>query len=347
VDNYLQFEPRIQDFGDDYHRPDEEVFADVDNEVRNLRHKYRKFTDYVYAIRVIERYMAKLAEKYGGKRNLEEAIELGTCREYIPPMPTFRHTKENVALCENGMMLSNIDTDQQDYDLDEETQAAVDAIEGRMFSQGMEIVESDLVYLPFAIDKKTMINMDTETDAITRELEALQNYSVAMSSSKKKKGKSKHNIAKEVKRRRKMLAKAHEPETVGDMIRRWNESVYEDPYLEGSNDMVMYRGIMIRQTELNDMKLDEALTKCGFKSKDDYSGIRNKNLRKMIKKNNKAEKKRKKKKYDFDSEDMDEFIDAYNDSDAFGTEFGKNFEAFEREMLAFDAAGMRRAMEED
>jgi len=345
VDNYLQFEPRIQDFGDDYHRPDEEVFADVDNEVRNLRRKYRKYTDYVYAIRVIERYMAKLAEKYGGKKNLEEAIDLGTCREFIPPIPTFRHTKANIAQCENGMMVSTIDESQQDYELDEETREALDAIGDRRFSRGMDIIESDLVYLPFAIDKKTMVNMET-TDEITRELETLQNYSTSMSTGKKKK-KSKHNILKEVKRRRKMLAKLNEPETVGDMIRDWNESIYEEPYMMHEDDLVTYRGVMIHKSELNDIKLKECLDKCGFTAKEDYSSIRNKNLRKMIKKNNKAEKKRKKKHgFDVTDEEMDEFIDAYNDSDEFGTDFG-NFKAFEREMLAFDANSMRRAMEDD
>lgn len=332
-ENYLQFEPRVNDFGDSYHRPDEELYSDINTAIRNIRRKYRHYNDYVIAMRTIEDYLEQLIDKYGGRKNFKIALDLGNVSEYIPPIPKFRNTANNRMQSDCGTVLSEVDGE-PDFELSEEHAQAVE-LERVDSGNGMDMVESHLVYLPFDVRNKSAKRILDNEDAIVSELEMLQNFSNNQSSSKKKRKKSSHNLYKESQRRRKALDKAMRPKTIGKIIKEYND------YCNGltgddDNGMTLYRGVMIPTDELNNINVAKDFQSAGFFAKEDLSTVNSKKLRKMIKKQDK--KKGKKKKHrDEDDEDMDGFIDAYDKSD----KFGSSYEAFKHEMETFTSDGMR------
>lgn len=335
MQNYLQFEPKINDFGDKYHLPDDEVYSNIDEAVRNIRRKYRHYNDYLKAIRTIEEYMEALVETYGGIRNFKMAMQLKTVREFIPPIPRFRNTEENRLLAKYGTMISEQVFD-VDYDLSEEHVARVECA-SQTSGNGMDVVESKRVYLPFDVDKKTSSILNNE-DAIVKELETLKNFSRNSCTSKKKRKKSSHNLIKEAKRRKKLLEKASEPQTVTEAIIDYNNDVMglsRDDEAEGT---IIYKGVMIPKVEMENINVMSTLKRAGLMASNDLSSVNSKEIRKMIKKENATEKakSKKKKKHEVDPEEMDEFLDAYNESENFGT----NFKAFEKEMLAFTSSGI-------
>lgn len=339
MSNYYQFEPQVNDFGDNYHKSDEEIYAGLETEIRSLKRKYRKYSEYVTAIRIIERYMAQLIIKYGGEQNLKDAIELGTCQEYIPHIPRYRKTAENELCAKFGIILSEQE-DEMDFSFDDdgETEAAIENASSEC-GNGMDLVRSHCVYLPFELSKETN-KVLSDQDEILKELETIHNYSLlnqSRASSKKKKKKSKHNIDKEIKRRKKDLKRAMRERTAGELVQDWNMAVVTEKMYPMDDQFCVYKGITITQSDYNDAKFAEALVALGIADDTDSSLYSSKKLRKMVK----ATKKKKKKVKE--AVDMDEFMDAYNGSD----EFGANFAAFEREMLAFDQTTMRRAMEDE
>lgn len=91
------YEPRIHDFGDDYHQPD--VTLDLDNTsmaaVKKIRRRYQNWFDYQDACTLYDAYVSKLKEKYGGDAQLRLAMLLGKVREYIPNYPQLRKNKRN------------------------------------------------------------------------------------------------------------------------------------------------------------------------------------------------------------------------------------------------------------
>lgn len=332
--DYLQFEPRVHDFGDDYHRPDSELYSNISEAVRNIRRKYRHFNDYAKAIRTIEAYLDSLIEKYGGVRNFKIALQLKTVKEFIPPIPKFRNTEENRLLSKYGMMISE-KIFEVDYELSEDHMRRVEC-ESRTSGNGLDVVESRRVYLPFAIDKKDTKILENE-DAICDELEMLQRFSESKSTSKKKRKKSSRNLLKEAKRRKKLLEKASAPQTVSDAINDYNRDVMGLNDDDDRNGFTQYNGIVVPISEVENLAMVKTLQKAHLLGSHSLSTVNSKQLRRMIKKNTSSKKKKKKKRDDEDI-DMDGFLDAYNSSEEFGTKF----KAFEKEMAVFTSDQMNR-----
>lgn len=329
--DYLQFEPKIHDFGDKYHLADDDIYSNIDEAVRNIRRKYRHYNDYAKAIRTIESYMEALVEKYGGIKNFKIALQLKTIKEFIPPIPKFRNTEQNRLLSKYGMMISEQVFD-VDYDLSEEHVARVENA-SQTSGGGMEVVESRRIYVPFDMDKKTSSDTLESQQAIVDELEVLKTFSESVSTSKKSKKKSSHNLIKEARRRKKLLEAANRPQTVGDAIRDYNLDVLGLNPDDDKDEHIWYKGVMIPKSELENIAVMSAFQQAGFIAKNDLSSVNSKRVRKMIRKNRADEKAKgkKKKSGSCSDEEMDQFLDSYNESDEFGT----SFKAFEKEMLAF------------
>ena len=339
--NYFQFEPRFNDFGDKYHLSDTEVYADIDEAVRNVRRKYRSYSEYVCAINTIGEYLEKLIEKYGGMENFKMAIMLKNIKEFIPPIPRFRNTYENKLLHKYGGVLSEQVFD-VDLSIDDETLYKIENDVGEGFDY-VYVKDRDI---PFEISSRTLnlINRG-EVDTVARDLDLLQTYKVE--TSKKKKGKkytkkSHLNALKKLRKKSKKINRG-ESESISELISKYNNDVSGISELleDHEKGTTVYRGVVIPKAELEEIQVVTTLQRAGILPKDDFSVYKNKSLRKRVKdevKNKKKSKKKKKKKGD--SEDISGFVDSYIDGNT-----PSNFKAFEKEMAIFNSTQMYDAMD--
>lgn len=327
--DYLQFEPKVHDFGDNYHKPDSELYTSMDEAVRTIRRKYRHYSDYVKAIRTIEDYLEKLVAKYGGPTNFKMAMQMKNVKEFIPPIPRFRSTEENLLYSKYGIVMSEQVFD-VDYDLSEDHVQAVEN-ESRFSGNGFGIVVDKYGYSPVKI--KSTSEIFDEGDKYAQELDMLTEFAnnpQYASGKKKKRKKSSHNLLKEAKRRKKMMEKINKPKTVGDLIDDYNRDVLGLGPDDDELNYVIYRGVAIPTDEMDNINVTKAMQQSGLIGGNELSSINSKKIRKMLKKENRTKKK---KKHDVD---MDDFLEDYNSSDKFGMAFG----AFQKEMAQFTSDQM-------
>ena len=97
---------QVNDFGDEYHRPDSEVTG-VDRElltkIRSLKKRYRDFDEWCDAMTAYQEYSEYLLDKYGGKKRLKTLNQLGMVYDYIPFFPELRKIKRNRQYYKDGM----------------------------------------------------------------------------------------------------------------------------------------------------------------------------------------------------------------------------------------------------
>lgn len=88
------FAPLFNDFGDNYYQNsfvEDELVASV----KKLRRRYSDFFDYIDAMEIYHEYMAKLEEKYGGKRVIKNALKVDAMPDPVPAEPRLKDTKRN------------------------------------------------------------------------------------------------------------------------------------------------------------------------------------------------------------------------------------------------------------
>jgi hypothetical protein len=147
-------------------------------------------------------------------------------------------------------------------------------------------------------DKKIRDKFLSNSDHIVEELDMLRQITVASNSGKKKKKKSSRNLLKEAKRRKKLLSKVGigGGRKVKDLLKEYAARV-DGTFEEDEGDAtVMYRGVTIRKSELDDIELMDIMKKAGFTRRSDNSMVHSKKMRKMIRNRTKEAKKRNKKK---------------------------------------------------
>ena len=338
--DYGRFEPKINDFDDDYHKPDDILYGSANEAIRKIRRKYRHYNDYLDAVGVITEYLEGLVEKYG-RENFLWLYDMGEIQEFIPPMPKYRKTEQNLLQARYGCYLSKCDENNQDYELSDEfmqrvSEASVDS------GEGMEVRKGHLVYLPISVNEEEMTKAMDDADTIAKELEILQAYSEQQArdyeaQGKGKKKKSSRSLAKETKRRKKALEKARRPLSFGKIVQQYEDEcnglVQDEP--EG---MRFYKGILIPHDDFNSIEVMKSFEAAGFDTGVVTQTFDSKKLRKMVRADKKPKKKDKKKQKEQD--DFDSFLDeqaamsGYGESSDFGTSFG----AWQREMQTFTAA---------
>ncbi len=94
-----EYYSKVHDFGDNYHRPDEEIYrgfnAEMMKQLRSLKRKYRDFAEFCEAKDLYNRYAEMLFEKYGGKKKFKFLQSVGLVQEFIPFCPELRKIKKN------------------------------------------------------------------------------------------------------------------------------------------------------------------------------------------------------------------------------------------------------------
>lgn len=96
----------VQSFNDNYHRDNDDITVEDEQEVRGLRRRYPQYTDWVEAINIYNDYMQKLYTKYVSKEVFDVLYKSGKITEYVPPEPKIKPSSLNKSLKKNQIMLS-------------------------------------------------------------------------------------------------------------------------------------------------------------------------------------------------------------------------------------------------
>lgn len=96
----------VQSFNDNYHRDNDDITVEDEQEVRGLRRRYPQYTDWVEAINIYNDYMQKLYAKYVSKEVFDVLYKSGKITEYVPPEPKIKPSALNKSLKKNQIMLS-------------------------------------------------------------------------------------------------------------------------------------------------------------------------------------------------------------------------------------------------
>ncbi len=96
----------VQSFNDNYHRDNDDITVEDEQEVRGLRRRYPQYTDWVEAINIYNDYMKKLYAKYVSKEVFDVLYKSGKITEYVPPEPKIKPSALNKSLKKNQIMLS-------------------------------------------------------------------------------------------------------------------------------------------------------------------------------------------------------------------------------------------------
>lgn len=100
------FNPSFNDFGDNYYQQSKS--ENDAKEIRGLRRKYSNFFDYIDAIRIYNRYMDKMIEKYGGIKIIKNCIKEDLISDYIPPKPKLKMNRRNKEFLRCGIIPSRV-----------------------------------------------------------------------------------------------------------------------------------------------------------------------------------------------------------------------------------------------
>lgn len=302
----------VNDFGDSYHRLDNEPSSELERDVRRIRRRYRAFDEYKKAMSIYVEYMDKLAEKYGGQSRFKTRLQSNTVFEYIPPVPKLKKSPINDFITHHKIMIS--DPNRMTFNSED-----IDEYE-EMFEE--ELTE-DTNISPDIIKVKDKQLADLVKDARLgninlkklKEVDAIETLASYFDSTNTKKGKK---------------AKKDQSPSVTDII----EDRVSD---EDSDEVVFFKGRYMTAEEVKEMKLYQELNSFGWNSlaimKAHKSGTNSaiaNALRdeKYKKKQAKINKKKKKKK---GGKAADEFlIKMMGDNDEY-----ESFNSFEEDMLNY------------
>ena len=106
----------VQDFGDSYHRLEEEPSTELEKDVKSIRRRYRDYHEYIRARRLYNEYMEYIYELHGGKKAFIFLRSTGyTFPNFIPHKPRIKSTVFNNKLAEQEIPMSrvgkNVDTE--------------------------------------------------------------------------------------------------------------------------------------------------------------------------------------------------------------------------------------------
>ena len=339
--DYGKFEPRIHDFGDNYHKLDEELYLPSFNEVRQLKRVYRNYNDYLNALDIIKRYISELSKKYG--EDFLWYYDLGDIKEFIPPIPRYKKTDENIIFSKLNVRISNQTTtvDDSNYRMSDEIEEAIKN-SSENHGDGFEFHSSNLTYLPgyAEIENSSVYEEESDTETVSRELALLRAFQEQQGSDSKS-DISLKNIKKEEEKRMKALAKLRRGKSIYDKIKESEENYNGVVKDEEESSLMFYRGISISRDDLYRTKVIESFVKAGlYVSKSADKEISNKELRKMIKKERKEMKELQESKTHSGPEILNNALEE-DDSDITENFGDGGYEAWEDEMrlLRFDNFG--------
>lgn len=282
-----QFKSYVNDFGDEYHEPEDEreswVGKDVISQLKQIKRRYRDFGEYCDAMNLINRYIDELIYRYGGKKRFKLMLQLELVNEYLPIIPILKRTKLNRQYIEGNAVREYTDK----FDA---TEAIAKIVPTKNFedlkisfgfsSKGFEAL----------IDKMRIASNDSTLSSryVTAEIDAIEEFykKRLKLSNKDAKKKAKKKILK------RKMAKT-ESYTMDDMVEDYywrKDNRIDDSY--DPNEVINYKGTTYRRSEAEELETAEFLKELGIDL-----GMRqlSKKTRKVVKRKKQKEKKKVKK----------------------------------------------------
>ena len=231
----------VNDFGDSYHRLDNEPSSELERDVRRIRRRYRAFDEYKKAMSIYVEYMDKLADKYGGHNTFKTRLQANTVFEYIPPRPKLKKSPINDFITHHKIMISDPNRmtfnseDIEEYENTFEEELTDDTF---LSSDIIKVKDKQLAEL---VQDAKLGKIDLKK---MKEVDAIETLASYFDSTNTKKGKK---------------AKKDRTPSVTDII---EDRVQE----EDSDDVVFFKGRYMTAEEVKEMKLYQELNKYGWNS---------------------------------------------------------------------------------
>ena len=107
-----EYVSKVNDFGDDYHKPESEYDAydkEVLRKLRSMKRTYRDPNEFCEIKTLYIQYTKDLIAKYGGKKRFKKLYALGFIKDYIPFCPVLRRIKKNKYFYKDGEKMKFVD----------------------------------------------------------------------------------------------------------------------------------------------------------------------------------------------------------------------------------------------
>lgn len=311
----------VLDYGDNYHKSENEPSSEFEKEVRKIKARYKDITKYNTACALYSEYIHYLENKYGGPELFRLRRKAGLINEYIPPKPRIKNSKELKFLKKHKIIIGTVGR----FLIDED---ALDRVT-EMYSNSMIPDKICVEKLKDKDAEKILENDDhkyrnkykhLKSQSFKSDAEFLEsyfrnkNYYSKFDKKKKKKNKKKHK-------------KHNDAILISDFMRSDYEDYYHGPdYMEDSDTapIVMYNNMLLSAGTTKELDVYHKLNELGWNSyklmkKGQYSS-RVTNMFKPPKKKKKGKKNKKEGIYDgllidimsdngFDVDDMDSFAE--------------------------------------
>jgi hypothetical protein len=302
----------VTDFGDNYHRTEDEPSTELERAVRKIRRRYKNITDYMDALAVYKEYMGLLALKHGGGQLFKIKLQNDVIDDFIPPKPRMKNTAHNKMLLKNKIMISRVNVNKIDEDRLEEV---LDANEDEYLTADGIIADMETKdYIAHKLMKQEdLTRVRVSKVKSISSIDFLEEY-------------FRNKNASKVKEKQEELKQV----SLSSIISGEYDDLVEDT--EEEDDVVFYRGNYMNRKAVDDLKVYQDLGALGWNSvkimkEKGVSKRITKIVKSQTKKNKKANKKKGKKR-----KDNDDFLVSVmmeNDHDS--------FDAFEEDMLNFTA----------
>lgn len=286
----------VQSFNDNYHREKGDVTIEEEEEVRKLKRRYPKYTDWYEAKMVYDDYMEKLYQKYGGINTFNLLFKYGRISEFVPPEPKIKPTTLNKTLLKNNVILSPKSKDREN---------TINLFE-LSFNELLELLGVDPNEVE-EYDIKT-INKDKKKGLIKfiNEFDKNANHKFAKSRDAAMLNGGIDFIMEYFETKSKYDKQKSEEEHESDQVSLQDllddNFVTEEDLANDKDEMIWYNGMMIKKSVLNEDSVYRELMKLGWDAKkimrttvgDDKKGIAYQLLKRADKKEKKERKKNKK-----------------------------------------------------
>jgi hypothetical protein len=277
------FDSKVNDFGDDYHKPDIEASI-TDSEslrrVKSLKRRYRDFGEYCDAVIVFEDYMEELVYRYGGKKRFKNLMLMGMVKEYIPVVPQLKKTKFNKRYIDGGASREFVDHElarNMSSPIADEDVKIVDVVVGTKNHKNKAKLFEDKITFGGGIKEK-----------LSADIETIEKYY-------RQKTSHPTRLSKKAMKRRLKQQKAFDDDyiTLDERFKEYYRKVDNEEYDDyDPKAIIYYKGSAISASEAEELEVYDFLRGLGFNMGKKALG---KKSRKIIRRNERKEKKAKKK----------------------------------------------------
>ena len=286
-----EYVSKVNDFGDDYHKPESEYDAcdkEVLRKLRSMKRTYRDPNEFCEIKTLYIQYTKDLIAKYGGKKRFKKLYALGFIKDYIPFCPVLRRIKKNKYFYKDGEYAD--EKLYYDYHLPSFSEIKV------------EVNNIDIVFKSKGILIKGDVSKSysTRVDSVNNDLDIISQFY-----QRHQKREPSNLSKKEYKRealREKYIVDPYENMSMTDRYKSYLERKasyrYDDEEPNPDDTYIYYKDSMLSKSEVESIEIYEAFKHIGFGNN---INMLSKKSRKVVKNNKRrvkfGKKKKKKTKY--------------------------------------------------